>query len=111
MLVNAVSFIPQFGRSVRPTSSCAMPTPRSKEPTCVDYKDRIYKNERSRTITYHDSEIDRYDMDTREDTRDHGSSTTLGFHLLHPPHTFFFGAMTGRMVVRVPDKCTTPSSR
>lgn len=28
-----------------------------------------------------------------------------------PPHTFFFGAPTGRMVVRVPDKCTTPSSR
>ena len=64
-----------------------MPAPRSKEPTCVDYKDRLYINEWSRTITYHDSEIDRYDTDTHEDGC--RCNTIPGFRLLHP-HTHSF---------------------
>ncbi len=58
-----------------------------------------YISERSRTILYHDSEIDRYDACTSACTRHqlylyHDLVPAPGF-LPHPPHTFFFGPRPG----------------
>lgn len=88
MLVDAkVNAVPQFGRSAVQPSSCEMPTPRNREQTCVDYKDRVYLNERSRTITYHDSKLDRYDTDTRDAIMEAARLRDSTYST--PPHTFF----------------------